>query len=319
MDALELLRELGQVEPADQVVIDSALHDLALAVRQGSPNLRTTSRMIRRRLIVAATAAAISAAGAVIVVGGFGRSGSQQPGEVTRSAGVGHGGPSRATPGASPVTAILTAFSASSNDILMVTKTMRGDHGTLGPTIMWISPAEPGQGTTVHSRILSFSQSGTRRVDEALSYAAAKAAPAIADPGCGTIFSRPRVVSSPAAGVRGTLTFVSYLAHVWGKAAVAVQAATVPSTAGLRACLNDGQWHLVAHRVLAGAKVIELATVDGYERLWVSAATYLPVRLISAGPNVDTITFTFRFLSPTAANRAALTPQIPKGFAKGSV
>ena len=112
---------------------------------------------------------------------------------------------------------------------------------------------------------------------------------------------------------------MSYRGNFWGKTAVAVQAATVPSAAGLRACLKEGRWRVVGHRVLAGAKVIELATVQGDERLWVSAATYLPVRLISTGPYVDTITFAFRFLPPTAANQAALTPPIPKGFAKRSL
>ena len=120
----------------------------------------------------------------------------------------------------------------------------------------------------------------------------------------------------PAAGVRGTLTFVSYLSHVWGRTAASLQAATLPSTAGLQPCLKDGQWHVVAHGVLAAAKVTELATAKGYERLWVSAATYLPVRLISTGPDVDTIIFAFRFLPPTPANQAALTPPIPEGFVK---
>jgi hypothetical protein len=54
----------------------------------------------------------------------------------------------------------------------------------------------------------------------------------------------------------------------------------------------------------------------GYLRLWVSAATFLPVRLISAGPDVETITYSFSFLAPTAANKALLTPPIPAGFSK---
>lgn len=34
MDAIELLRQLRQVEPADPAVLDAALHRLALAARQ---------------------------------------------------------------------------------------------------------------------------------------------------------------------------------------------------------------------------------------------------------------------------------------------
>jgi hypothetical protein len=39
----------------------------------------------------------------------------------------------------------------------------------------------------------------------------------------------------------------------------------------------------------------------------VSAASFLPVRLVSGGPNVDTITLAFRFLPPTVANEAVPT------------
>ena len=67
--------------------------------------------------------------------------------------------------------------------------------------------------------------------------------------------------------------------------------------------------------VLHGTRVVELASRGGDERLWVSAATFLPVRLVSSGPDVDTITFGFRFLPPTAANEAVLaTPSAPAGF-----
>ena len=310
MDAWELLSELGRVEPADQAVIDSALRRLAKAAGRDSRPVRIGRPAIRRRwLISAAAVAALAAAGTAAVAGGPGL-GSVAGDER-----------SRATPRASTVAAILTAFSASSNDILMVTKTMSGDYGTLGPTVIWISPAEPVPGAMVRSRILYSSLTGARQVDQALTYPAPATTPATtpATAGCGAIFLRPRAALLPAAGLPGTLTYVSYLGHFWAKAAVAVRAASAPSAAGLRACLKTGQWHVVGHGVLAGAKAIELATADNSERLWVSSATYLPVRLVSAGPDVDTITFAFRFLPPTAANRAELTPQIPAGFQKRSL
>jgi hypothetical protein len=325
VDGLELLSELGHVEPADEAVIDSALQQLAETVGRGRPHIPINSRVIRRRrLIAAAAASALAAAGIVAVAISLERTGSPAPSGVARSAGAGpdrptnaaaHGGLSRTAPRESTVTAILTAFSASSDDILMVTKTMSGDYGSLGPTVIWLSPVEAVPGATVRSRILTFSLAGTLQADRALTYLASAAAPATAS-GCSTIFSRPRVALPPALGVRGTLTAVSYQTHVWGTAAVAVQAATLPGTTELKACLKYGQWHIVPHGGLAGDKLIELADVQGYERLWVSSASYLPVRLISTGPGADTITFTFRFLPPTAANQAALTPPIPKGFAK---
>jgi len=274
---------------------------------------------LMRRLVTAAAASALAAAGTVAVIGGLGHPQSPAPAGATGPAGAGHGGPPRPTSGAGTVAAILAAFSASGNDMLMVTKTMRGDYGTEGPVIIWLSPADPVPGTTVRSRILSFSLAGARLTDQAVTYRASAAAAATSGASCAVIFHRPKFALPPGPGVRGTLTFVSYRGNFWGKTAVAVQAATVPSAAGLRACLKEGRWRVVGHRVLAGAKVIELATVQGDERLWVSAATYLPVRLISTGPEVDTITFAFKFLPPTAANQAALTPPIPKGFAKRSL
>jgi hypothetical protein len=184
---------------------------------------------------------------------------------------------------------------------------------------MWLSPAAPGPRATVRARIVSFSLDNARQTDEMVTYLAPAAPPATAGASCGVIFQRPKVGLRPTAGIPGTLTYVSYTGHYWAKIAVAVQAATAPSAAGLRACLKDGRWHVTGHGALGGARVVELASVDGYLRLWVSATTFLPVRLTSAGQGLDTITFAFKFLAPTAANQAALTPPIPAGFHKRSV
>ncbi len=89
-----------------------------------------------------------------------------------------------------------------------------------------------------------------------------------------------------------------------------------PTAARLRACLNAGQWLVAGHGVIAGTKVVELVTAGGALRLWVSAATCLPVRLRSSGPDAPDITFTFAFLAPTRANLAMLTPPVPAAFAK---
>ena len=84
-----------------------------------------------------------------------------------------------------------------------------------------------------------------------------------------------------------------------------IRPATVPTAAGLTACLRDGQWREL--RRSAGGRSVELVTPDGSGRMWVSAATFLPARLTETtptpyGPTV--ISFTFRFLPPTAANEA---------------
>ena len=200
---------------------------------------------LMRRLVTAAAASALAAAGTVAVIGGLGHPQSPAPAGATGPAGAGHGGPPRPTSGAGTVAAILAAFSASGNDMLMVTKTMRGDYGTEGPVVIWLSPAEPVPGTTVRSRILSFSLAGARLTDQAVTYRASPAAAATSGASCAVIFHRPKVALPPAPGVPGTLTFVSYRGNFWGKTAVAVQAATVPSAAGLRACLKEGRWRVV--------------------------------------------------------------------------
>jgi hypothetical protein len=321
MDTLELLARLGQVEPADPEVLDAALRTLADAVGLDAPAAlpahaaRPAPRPIWRRPWLAAGTAAAAAVAAVAAVTVAASSGHPVPvGSGARRAGPGPVATAGPSGTAAAVAAVLTAFSANSDDILMVTKTMSGDSGPLGKTVMWVAPAGAAPGTTVRSRILSYSLAGSRQSDQALSYTAPATAPASA--GCDGIFRRPRVVLPPAAGLPGRLTIVNYLARSWSDEAVAVQAATVPSGAALQACLNEGQWRVVGHAALGGAKVIELAAPGGHLRLSVSAATYLPVRLVSSAPGVDTITFAFRFLRPTPASRSSLTVPIPPGFAR---
>lgn len=320
MDALELLGQLGDVEPADQAVLDAALQKLADATGRdtGRPGRPKAWQLRRPRLIIGAAAALATAAAFTILAAGSGQSASVNRTGGSRSAGQTQpsAAPAAATGHSPAITAILTAFSADSGDILSVTKTMTGDDGTVGKTVIWVSPAVAAAGTTVRSRITNFTPAGARQADMAITYTAPAAPPARAGTACGAIFGRPRAEPPPATGLPGSLTFVNYLSRIWSTGRVAVQAATLPRTAGLRACLKDGQWRIAGYGVLGGAKVIELVTPDGYERLWASAATYLPVRLISAAPDADTITFDFRFLPPTTANQALLTPQIPAGFTR---
>jgi hypothetical protein len=128
MDAIELLSRLGQVEPADQVVLD------ALTIPAGRG--RRTNR--RSRLLIAG-AVAVAAAGVVVLPGVTGGRPSTPVSSTPRSSIQARSG----------VGAILTAFTASKNNILIVTKTMAGPEGTLGKTIIWIDPVGAGRGTVV--------------------------------------------------------------------------------------------------------------------------------------------------------------------------
>jgi hypothetical protein len=309
MDALERLSQLGQVERVDQAVLDSALQELAGAIRADAtcvPARRQTNRRRSTRINAVVTAALASAA----VVAGVAWLGHSVPPRRATSA----PSPRATSPDSSTMTAVLTAFTASRDDILMVTKIVRGE-GTCCKTIMWISPAGSAPGGAVRARIQNLSLGGSRLSDMMLSYTAPATGAAVAGLGCDGIFSRPKLALTPATGIPGNLTLVSYLSRIWVKGKVRVQSATVPSAAPIRACLKDGQWSDVGHRMLAGSKAIELISPGGFERLWVSAATFLPIRLMSISPT--RITFAFKFLRPTAANEAALAPPpIPAGFSR---
>jgi hypothetical protein len=330
VDVIELLRTTGVVEPVDQNVLDAALRTLAEAADKdaniGAARLRSGRRY--PRLIAAGVAAALAIGATLAVMARVdhdARTGAPLagPGGKAQSATAPgtSAAPSHSAAGSPTIAAILTAVTSSGGDILEVTKTMSGDAGTLGKTIIWIPPADAAPGATVRSRIQQFTLAGASQADTAITYTAPSAAAAVpTGSGCGGIFGRPRAVAPPAPGLPGTMSTIDYLGQLWATGAVSVQAATVPSVAGLRTCLHEGQWVVAGPGVLGNTHVLELASASGYEHLWVSATTLLPVQLVSSSPETDTFTFTFAFLPPTVANRGMLTlPSVPAGFSRVSI
>lgn len=98
---------------------------------------------------------------------------------------------------------------------------------------------------------------------------------------------------------------------------------TVDWPAEIRTALSCGHYRIAGQQQLGTARAIKLVSVkpDGpySETLWVSPATYLPMRLTwhwldqrGAGPG--TLTGDFRWLRPTAANLANLRVTVPHGF-----
>jgi hypothetical protein len=322
VDTLELLGLLGQVEPADQAVVDRALEQLADVIGPGAGHRAPGARPGRHRRPVAAiaAAAAVAAAATVAAIAGLGHGNVSRPLPVSqsrsRSAPAITGG---ATPPRSTIAAVLTAFSASRNDILMVTKAVYGQ-GPCCRAKIWISPAVASPGTTVHSRISNFTLSWRLVGDIAITYTAVAAKPATGGYACEGLFSRPRIVYPPSPGVAGTETFVNYPARLFGQGRVRVEPATVPDPQALRNCLKEGQWRVVGPTERAGSRQIELVSSDGSERLWVNAATFLPAELVTTaqvpGSSPTVVTFGFRFLPPTVANEAFLRLRIPAGFTR---
>jgi hypothetical protein len=98
---------------------------------------------------------------------------------------------------------------------------------------------------------------------------------------------------------------------------------TVDWPAEIHAALSCGHYRIAGQQRLGTARAIKLVSVkpDGpySETLWVSPATYLPMRLTwhwldhrGAGPG--TLTGDFRWLRPTPASLASLQAMVPHGF-----
>jgi hypothetical protein len=319
MDGLNLLAQLGDVEPVDEHVLDAAVARMLAAADVGPRRPHVSRpRAARRRLLRAGAAAAVAltAATAVtaVIVAGHPTAGSR-PGPSAAVSGARVTAPSPSAGAYSPaVAAVLTAFSASRDDVLMVTKVVRGE-GSCCKSVIVIAPAAAAPGAPVRSRVQNFTLAGSALDDMTLSYRA----PAVAgtQTSCAGVFGRPRVTGSPATGLPGTATIVDPLARRWSAGAVGIRPATVPTAAGLTACLREGRWREL--RRSAGGRSVELVSADGSGRMWVSAATALPARLTETtptpyGPTV--ISFTFRFLPPTAASEARLALRVPAGFTR---
>jgi hypothetical protein len=99
--------------------------------------------------------------------------------------------------------------------------------------------------------------------------------------------------------------------------------------AGIRRAVSQGRLSIIGHVTLRGQQAIELgiavpaangaAVQVTSARLWVDAASYLPLRqslLFSDGKSSVT---DYTFLPPTAANLAKLRPVIPVGDQRTSL
>jgi hypothetical protein len=94
------------------------------------------------------------------------------------------------------------------------------------------------------------------------------------------------------------------------------------SPAFVRADLATMRWS-AARTGSQGRQLIELRWTDsdppGYQTmLWVDAASYTPVRMVSHWGNTDTVTTTYQFLPVSPAALANLRPAVPSGFTRTS-
>ncbi len=106
--------------------------------------------------------------------------------------------------------------------------------------------------------------------------------------------------------------------------AAGVSKVALPTPQNLRAELTDGAFRLVGTGTVAGTRVLHLqgdASSNRGVNMWVSSATYLPVRSsvrirVQTGKRIGWLQLSSRltWMPATAANLALLKPGIPAGF-----
>jgi hypothetical protein len=125
--------------------------------------------------------------------------------------------------------------------------------------------------------------------------------------------------------VTGTFIAVFPARHAWGKwHHLSLTLGLSADAAGIRHQLATGQFTIIRRGVVNGHKAIELGLTGlsshktglhaTAARLWVDAASYLPLRQVLRFSTGRQDVTDYRFLPPTAANLAKLRPLIPAGY-----
>jgi hypothetical protein len=124
----------------------------------------------------------------------------------------------------------------------------------------------------------------------------------------------------------GTTMWVNHFSRVWGECHSKFILGFTLSAASIRAEIANGQFTVIGRTVLNGQQAIELKfnVPPSNEapphvtavRLWVNAATYLPMRDDTRWSNGQQSVFDYVFLPPTPRNLAKLRPVIPAGYTR---
>jgi hypothetical protein len=124
----------------------------------------------------------------------------------------------------------------------------------------------------------------------------------------------------------GTAMQVDHFRHVWSECQSNFILGFTLGAAGIRAEIANGQFTVIGRTVLNGQQAIEVKfnvppnneapPHVTAERMWVSAATYLPMRDDTRWSNGQQRVFDYVFLPPTPANLAKLHPVIPAGYTR---
>ena len=231
-------------------------------------------------------------------------------------AAVAHGPATRATPIAAPTlrARLLAAIDAASGDVLYA----HGGPAPGGGTWQW--PAYPQPGQEVHFRILGLGSGGTVFKDGEYSYRMPSGNDAASSYTSDLDQGGPRL--------SGTVLWVDHFSHTWGERQAKFILGFTLDAAGIRAEIASGQFSIVGRTELRGQQAveIEISVPPNHEapphvtaaRLWVDAATYLPMRQYLRMSNGEQNVTDYSYLPPTPGNLARLHPHIPAGYIHAS-
>jgi hypothetical protein len=120
-------------------------------------------------------------------------------------------------------------------------------------------------------------------------------------------------------------TVVNYTSHTWWTTRSGRPAGTGPASClpgggirlsgrnawpdFIRAQLACGAYTVTGRQAVGGVDALKITASSGRLRLWVNAATYLPLQLEASGVQTD-----FQWQRPTPANLAMLNMPVPAGF-----
>jgi hypothetical protein len=327
MDPLDLLAQLGHVEPADPDVLQRAADRFLAASaeqREGAGSIASAgldapgAKAARMRARIPGSgrhawlAAATAAVAAAVIGVALAVTPHPRPGGTS----------AHSRPHAVSLTdAILAAFGTHAGDIVEISKQVTGGGAADGLTQIWLSPVHPAPGQTQHYRRLTFGADGTPANDIEYTYAAPASSTFVPSQDSCAMFSVPATrdqdpIGGPGGFARSEATWVYYPLRQWWSASAVTSTAWFAGSAQVRACLAAGVWQLGGRGELDGQRAIRIVQPGDNETYWLSARSYLPMQMVAVTPGGETITLRFSFLAPTRANLARVTPTVPPGFAR---
>jgi hypothetical protein len=212
---------------------------------------------------------------------------------------------------------LLAAIDAARGDILSAQIRLSGPGSEQTLTFPWYP--RPGQQVKMHT--LGWNAAGRlfKDAESIFTMPAGRGAPSSANP------LDPSERGGADLNVTGAFFAVFPARHAWGEwHHLSLTLGLSADGAGIRRELTQGQFKIIRRGVVNGHKAIELGLsgLSGHgaglhvtsARLWVDAATYLPMRQVLRFSTGKQDMTDYRFLPPTAENLAKLRPVIPAGY-----